>query len=116
MEGLFDGAPVIHAYTRADAIDDGVLIDVTDAARAAGLTLHTAVTAGAHAALGCDDAAELGRVLRAVRAAIVWRPRGEDRSFFDVRGAGGEWVNAWVHIGPADNETPVYTVMLDGED
>ena len=37
--------PVIHAYTRAEALTDGVLVDVTSAAREAGLKVPTAVTA-----------------------------------------------------------------------
>ena len=31
-----DRLPIIHSYTRADAIADGVLIDVTNEAREAG--------------------------------------------------------------------------------
>ena len=37
--------PVIHAYTRAEALADGVLVDVTSAAREAGFKVPTAVTA-----------------------------------------------------------------------
>jgi hypothetical protein len=33
---LFDNADLIHHYTRADAIADGTLIDVSAAAREAG--------------------------------------------------------------------------------
>ncbi len=36
--------PVIAAYTRAQAIDDGVLVDVTDTAREAGFKIPIAVT------------------------------------------------------------------------
>lgn len=32
--GLFDGAPVIHSYTRAQALEDGELVDVTEWASA----------------------------------------------------------------------------------
>ena len=40
----FDGAPVVHRYTRAQAIADGSLVDVSDTAREAGLRLPTALT------------------------------------------------------------------------
>ena len=43
--------PVIFAYTRADAIRDGVLIDVTELAGRVGFVLHTAVTCGVMAEL-----------------------------------------------------------------
>ena len=33
---MFDKADLIHAYTRADALGDGVLIDVSQTAREAG--------------------------------------------------------------------------------
>ena len=36
---------VIHAYTRAEALDDGVLVDVTATAKEAGFKVPTAVTA-----------------------------------------------------------------------
>ena len=39
-------APVIDAYTRAQAIEDGFLVDVSDTAREAGFTIPVAVTRG----------------------------------------------------------------------
>jgi hypothetical protein len=43
-EGPFEGFEVIHTYSRADAIGDGVLVDVTEEAREAGLVFPVAVT------------------------------------------------------------------------
>ena len=40
----FDGAPVVHQYTRTEAITDGSLVNVTETAREAGLRLPTALT------------------------------------------------------------------------
>jgi hypothetical protein len=40
---MFDHTDVIHRYTRADAIRDGVLIDVTAVAREAGLRYPVAI-------------------------------------------------------------------------
>ena len=37
--------PVIYSYTRAQAIEDGVLIDVSETAKEAGIKLPTAITA-----------------------------------------------------------------------
>ena len=36
--------PAISAYTRAQAIDDGILVDVSDTAREAGFNIPVAVT------------------------------------------------------------------------
>ena len=44
---MFEDADLIHRYSRADAIRDGVLIDVTEAAREAGFKLPVALTAAA---------------------------------------------------------------------
>ena len=41
----FDDAPVIHRYTRAEAIRDEVLIDVTETGREAGFKVPIAITA-----------------------------------------------------------------------
>ncbi len=41
---MLDTFPIISRYTRADALTDGVLIDVTPIARAAGFTIPVAVT------------------------------------------------------------------------
>ena len=36
--------PVLHAYTRAQAIEDGILVDVSDTAREAGFQIPVAIT------------------------------------------------------------------------
>lgn len=41
--------PVIYAYTRAQAIEDGVLVDVSETAKEAGIKLHTAITEAVYA-------------------------------------------------------------------
>jgi hypothetical protein len=38
---MFEEADVIYRYTRADALRDGVLIDVTEAAQEAGFTFRS---------------------------------------------------------------------------
>jgi hypothetical protein len=46
VEDVF--GPVIYAYTRAQAIEDGVLVDVSAMAKEAGIKLPTAITAAVH--------------------------------------------------------------------
>ena len=41
---MFDHADIIHRYTRADALRDGVLIDVSAVAREAGIRYPVALT------------------------------------------------------------------------
>jgi hypothetical protein len=45
--GLFDDTEIVHRYTRADAIRDGVLIDVSAVAREAGIRYPVALTRAA---------------------------------------------------------------------
>jgi hypothetical protein len=108
-------ATLLHRYSRADAIADGVLVDVTDAARAVGLTLPVAMTDGAHHDLGADDPAECARVMAALRVAAGLAP-DEDRVELVLRGCRGAWVRVWAHVGPGDDPRPVMTVMREGED
>lgn len=77
LEDIF--GPPIHTYTRAQAIADGTLIDVTDLAHEYGFTVPVAMTAAAHAdAVAWDHGAmqdETGRlwdVLTMLRHAI-WK-------------------------------------------
>jgi hypothetical protein len=46
---MFENADLIHRYTRADALRDGVLIDVSAAAREAGFKYLVALSAAARA-------------------------------------------------------------------
>src|SRR5690606_11899895 len=49
MSDLFEGADVIYSYSRAQAIADGVLIDITEIAREAGFKVPVAITRAAWA-------------------------------------------------------------------
>jgi hypothetical protein len=46
---MFDDADLIHRYTRADALRDGVLIDASRASREAGFRYPVTLTAAAWA-------------------------------------------------------------------
>ena len=127
--------PVIHAYTRAEAIDDGVLVAVPQtASRAAGFKVPMAMTATAWGAVGFStDLAELLAKATAVLSAAMLEyrqcahrasmglgaPVGDRLAFaYDAeREDGGvDVVQLVLVIGPGDNAEPVGTVMLPGED
>ena len=118
---------IIYAYTRADAIADGVLIDVTNMAIEAGFRYPVALTHAAWntcVAVGsdCTHQDELGRlcdVLMLLRFAIG---RDPDTSILHfnvcyVDGAGKMTKTLLKAIcGPGDNAEPVITIMLPCED
>lgn len=124
---------LLHSYSRAQAIDDGVLIEVSDTARQAGFVVPVALTTAAWAdcvawsdADSCrqtrqDESARLWDVLwmaylatrRAngsqVAVALLRVPRdGQSRSPHGTR--------LRMHIGPGDHGEPVITIMMPGED
>lgn len=129
--------PVILSYTRADAVADGVLIDVTDVAAEAGFTVPVALTsavwvdcvawcaeAEARKAsfTGQDEAGRLWDVLTMASVGIR-RAGSGDRTQFQLHRVPptGKAVNPRrvvleVVIGPGDHAEPVITIMQPGED
>jgi hypothetical protein len=119
---------VIHTYTRVQAIEDGVLIDVTEMAREAGIVYPTAITAAVWAdyvrvpegIVGQDEAGRLWDVLWMFRtAASTLKHDGPDLRFqLYVRNdnRSPELVTLKGVCGPGDELEPVVTIMLPGED
>ena len=120
---------VIYAYTRAQAIADGVLVDVSKLAKEAGFKIPVAVTCGVWAecvavpnGVTCQD--ETGRlwdVLIMLRHAIAKNSDGDRVDFaVHVRNDNEErtppLVSLYALCGPGDDAEPVVTVMLPTED
>jgi hypothetical protein len=126
---MFENAELIHRYTRADAIRDGVLIDVSTTARAAGFTFPVALTAAAWArcvevppgVLCQNEAGRLWDVLTMLRVAAS-RPSGdpqEVRFVVHVRNDNRErtpLVRLKALCGPGDEGEPVITILMPDED
>ena len=108
---------LIYSYSRAQAIEDGVLMDVSERAMRAGIKYPTACTHGVWALIGTvpescsvDESVRLAAVLTALLAAIR-QARGTDRVEFEALGE-----RLYAVCGPGDTAAPVITVMLEGED
>jgi type I site-specific restriction endonuclease len=117
---IFGG--LIYSYSRADALRDGVLVDVSERAKRAGIKYPTACTAGVWALIDClpeSDTDTLAGIVRDVRAeevlrvmlAAIRQAHGTDRVAFEALGAA-----LWAQCGPGDTAAPVITIMLEGED
>ena len=115
---------MICCYSRAQAIEDGVLVDVSARAQRAGIKYPTACTHGVWSLIDCLPASEsdtLAGIVRDVRAEEVLRAmlaairrggvRGTDRVEFEALGAA-----LWAQCGPGDTAAPVITIMREGED
>ncbi|KHK01335.1 DUF6573 family protein [Desulfovibrio sp. TomC] len=124
-----DDWPIIFSYTRAQAIADGVLVDVTTQAAQIGFKVHTVVTDHLYneyvappAGLEGEGQSVEGRLqdllFRTLLAAKAIRD--SDRAEFDVLFlmAPGRWDTAHVvaAIGPGDQGEPVMTIMLPEDD
>lgn len=128
-----DRLPIIHSYTRADAIADGVLIDVTNEAREAGFKVPVALTAEVWndcVTWTAEDSKrqvlqdEAGRLWDVLWMAFVAARRATgDRVSFQLyrvprggRGCSPRLTTLQLHIGPGDELEPVITVLLPGQD
>jgi hypothetical protein len=120
---------LIYSYSRAQAIDDGVLVDVTETAKEAGFKYPVALTrtvwngyvevpAGVE---GQDEAGRLWDILFMLRLAAR---RGDADSVIlfqlhvrnDNRDRTPPLVELKAVCGPNDDGSPCITVMLPGED
>jgi hypothetical protein len=126
---MTEGADFIHRFSRADAIRDGALIDVTAPAKEAGFKFPVALTAAAWAKCvtvpprvdGQDEAGRLWDVLAMLRFA-THGPGGdaaEVRFGVHVRNDNRDRTPPLVRLkalcGPGDGGEPVVTVMLPDE-
>jgi len=125
MNNPFDDAAIIFKYTRQQALDDGVLIDISEIAKEAGIKYPVAVTQGVYQVL--NDTQVLGQDFkgRTWDMLMIFR--------LSIKAAGGdvshfaplfllqaekqpEPVQMWAKCGPGDDMSPVITIMLEGED
>jgi hypothetical protein len=126
---MFEEADPIYRYSRADALRDGVLIDVSTVAREAGIRYPVALTCAAWGrcvavppGVECQD--ETGRlwdVLFLLRLAAGRSDGGPEVRFgVHVRNDNRERTPPLVRLkalcGPGDAGEPVVTVMFPGED
>ena len=124
-----DKLNLIFSYTRAQAIEDGVLIDVTNQAAQLGFKVPTVVTDHLYngyvvppAGLEGEGQSVEGRLHDLLFRTLVAASRHGtgDRVEFDVLFlmATGRWDTAHVVavIGPGDQGEPVMTIMLPEDD
>ena len=126
---MFEKANVIYAYTRKQAIEDGVLIDVTDTAREAGFRYPVALTLAVwcdyvkvpKGVSGQDESGRLWDILTMLTfAARKSRGESEIRFRLHVRNDNRERTPPLIELkavcGPNDDGSPCVTVMQPSED
>ena len=128
--------PIIHRYTRADAIATGDLVDVSTTARQAGIRYPVAVTRAVwedciawtpadsrYTGAVQDQAGRLWDVLWLVAQKLRRLPRKTDRVTVllwrvprDARTTKPRMVHLVAVCGPGDDAEPVITIQFPGED
>ena len=126
---MFEEADVIYSYTRKQAIEDGVLVDVTETAKECGFKYPVAVTRavwdrvivpddGAKA-FGQSEAGRLWDVLWILHVTIARSPGPKDTLFYSLLVSDGEksrTVRLKSVCGPGDDMTPTITIMMPDQD
>ncbi len=120
--------PVIYAYTRAQALEDGVLVDVTETAKEVGFKWPVAITEALHGRLSPTQAEEaLGQqydirlwdVLWLAAFTIKLADHGTDTVSFtvglsEIDARSGRLQNIDLRLravcGPGDESEPVVTI------
>ena len=124
---MFEDFELIHSYSRAQAIADGVLVDVSETAREAGIVYPTAVTRAVwenhvrvpDGIVGQDERGRLWDILWMLRFAIARSPEGDFliyTVFVKTDDGAPKSVKLKAVVGPGDQGEPVVTVLLPTED
>jgi len=128
-KGPFEHLPVIFSYSRARAIEDGVLVDLTEWSRETGFKVPVACTAAVWNGyvVPPENTRSLGQCERGRGHDLLWMLfraiRGDadaDRLLFEViflmSPGRHRTVTLKAICGPGDDGEPVITVMMPDED
>ena len=120
---MFENAEIIYQYTRANAIQDGVLVEVSAQAKEAGFVIPVAITSALAAEIkpgekaksnGQSFSGRLWDVLTILRRVAQRHPDRNSVPFsflLDRDGIGElEIVNLRAVVGPGDQAEPVITI------
>lgn len=124
---LFENADYIHRYTRQQAMEDGVLIDVSETAKEAGYRYPVAVTVNVwneyirvpEGAEAQDEQGRLWDILWMLRYAIQ-KNQGEQEIRFQLyvrnNNKEADLVTLKAICGPDDRGDPCLTILFPHED
>ena len=125
---MFEEADLIHRYTSAQALEDGVLVDVSETAKEAGFRVPVALTQAAWGDCVRWTEEDSARIVHQDQSGRLWdllwmarlaadAARGGDRTSFKLHrvprdGKTGEPmpVTLLLDIGPGDEGEPVITI------
>ncbi len=118
---------VVSSYTRAQAIADGVLIDVSEIAKKYGFIRHAVITDTLWKSIVAhgDESEMMGRLRALIRTCYIETSKAvrsghvANRVYFDYDNVvdGVKYHHKIIiHIGPGDDPEPVITIMMPCDD
>lgn len=116
---MFSDFDLIYRYSRAQALAEGVLVDVSELATEVGFRCPVAFTHALYAALEGGETTQrwiLATLLESKRAARRQSARSEVRFTIPQRGHASETCPLKMVIAPGDSGEAVITLMLAHED
>ncbi len=124
-ENFWDDVEVVSSYSRAQAIEDGVLVDVTETAKEAGIKFPVALSQGVwtRIVVPSEAAQEEGQSIEGRLWDVLWlfrcyakaKETSGDTMIYPISVSGIPEALKAV-IGPGDTMDPVITIMLPWED
>ena len=131
-KNMFEDFPIISQYTRADAIRDGVLFDVSETSEARELRFRFPIALTSAVWNQCVEVPEgvhcqdwhgrLWDVLFMMKGAIRSAKPGSSTIYFELHVRNDNkpgippLVRLKAHCGPGDDAEPVITIMFPDED
>lgn len=121
----FDNSEIISRYTRKQALEDGVLVDVSPLAREAGIRYPVLVTSNVFSILNdtscsCQDLEGRTWDMLTIFKLHARLESGNIVKFAPMLlmkdGEKATPVKMWAQCGPGDDLEPVITIMLEDED
>ena len=107
---MFDDFDVIYSYTRAEALADQVLIDVSDVAKRSDFLLPTVVSSNLLAVIDAEN--QLPVLFAFFHDKWKFRAIDDDMMSTQTISKTGRVITVILHIGPGDDGEPVLTLML----
>lgn len=124
QRGFWSDADIVSVYSRCQAIDDGVLVDVSETAAEAGFRYPVALTSTVWNMVEDIPASKKWQDTKGRLWDVLWmamnqakRSGGTQTMFSLIMHHGRKsWVTFKMHCGPGDEGEPVITIMLPDED
>ena len=107
MDDIF--GETVFSYSRKEAIEDEILVDISSLAKSVGFKIHTAITKTLFSDIDTEE--QLPVLLRTFFEKIKRCQGTGEMMSTDTLNTDGKVVTVYLHVGPGDHAEPVLTLM-----